>query len=68
MVSALDSRSSAPGSSPGQGTAMCSWGQGSFFSFLSQCLSSRVGCDGLASHPECVEMFLIAYARETRMR
>ena len=25
MVSALDSGSEAPGSSPGQGTALCSW-------------------------------------------
>ena len=25
MVSALDSRSGGPGSSPGRGTALCSW-------------------------------------------
>ena len=32
MVSALDSRSGGPGSSPGQGTALCSWAR--HFTFI----------------------------------
>ena len=41
MVSALDSGSGGPGSSPGQGTAVCSWAR--YFTLIVP-LSSKVTC------------------------
>ena len=46
MVSALDSGSGGPGSSPGRGTALCSWAR--YFTLIVP-LSTQVY--GLASHP-----------------
>ena len=46
MVSALDSGSGGPGSSPGQGTALCSWAR----HFTLTQMYKWVPCDGLASH------------------
>ena len=61
MVSALDSGSGGPGSSPGRGTALCSWAR--YFTLIVP-LSTQVykwvpanlllgwtTCDGLASRP-----------------
>ena len=51
MVSALDSRSGGPGSSPGQGTASSSWARHfTLIVLLSTQVYKWVSCDGLASH------------------
>ena len=52
MVSALDSRSGGPGSSPGRGTALCSWAR--YFTLivpLSTQVYKWVPANLLASHP-----------------
>ena len=75
MVSALDSGSRGPGSSPGWVIVLCSWArhfnptvplstqeykwvpancQGNLTKFW------EVTCDGLASHPGCVAILLVA--------
>ena len=75
MVSALDSGSRGPGSSPGRVIVLCSWAR--YFTLtvplstqeyiwvpvncqgnLTKCRG--VTCDGLASHPGGVAIFLVA--------
>ena len=60
MVSALDSGSGSPGSSPGRGTALCSWARHftlivplstQVYKWVPTNLLLGVTCDGLASHP-----------------
>ena len=60
MVSALDSGSGGPGSSPGQVTALCSWARHftliaplstQVYKWVPANLLVGVTCDGLASHP-----------------
>ena len=71
MVSALDSGSNGPGSSPGRGTVLCSWA--SHFTPIVP-LSTQVytpsskfaGSDGLASHPGGVEILLVALCYRNR--
>ena len=73
MVSALDSGSRAPGSSPGRVLVLCSWAR---HSTLTVPLSTQeykwvpakccgVTCDGLASHPG-VAIFLVASCYRSR--
>ena len=73
MVSALDSGLGGPGSSPGRGTALCSWAR--HFTLMVPlstpvCKSVPANLmlgqprDGLASHPGGVEILLAA--TETR--
>ena len=60
MVSALDSGLGGPGSSPGRGTALCSWARHFTFivplstqvyKWVLAILPLGVTCDRLASHP-----------------
>ena len=60
MVSALDSGSGGPGSSPGRGTALCSWARyftlivplsTQVYKWVPANLLLGVTRDGLASHP-----------------
>ena len=66
MVSALDSGSRCPGSSPGRRIVLCSWAR---HFVLTVPLSTQeynwvpakcrgVTCDGLASHPGGIAIFL----------
>ena len=68
MVSTLDSGSRGPGSSPGRVIVLCSWAR--HFT-LTVPLSTQeykwvpvecwgVTCDGLASHPGGIAIFLVA--------
>ena len=68
MVSVLDSRSSGPGSSPGRVIVLCSWARHftltvplstqEYKLVLAKCWG--VTCDGLASHPGGIAIFLVA--------
>ena len=79
MVSALDSGSSGPVSSPGRGTALCSWARHSTLirASLQPGVSIpanfllRVPGDGLASHPGGgggVEILLVALCYGNRVK
>ena len=84
MVSALDSGSRGPGSSPGRVIVLCSWAKhftltvplstqeyrsiNGYQGNLTKCW--EVTCDGLASHPGGVAILLVAscYGNRDKLR
>ena len=65
MVSMLDSGLKGPGSSPA-GSLCCVLGQESLYSINGYQQTVRGTCDGLASHPGGVTIFLVASCYENR--
>ena len=70
MVSALDSGSSGPGSSPGRVIVLCSWARHftltvplstQEYKWVPTTKCWRVTCDGLASHPGAVAILLVGF-------
>ena len=73
MVSVLDSGSRVPGSRPGRDIVLCSWARHFALTVpLSRCINGyqqtvretlmkfwEVTCDGLASHPGGIAIFLV---------
>ena len=69
VVSALDSGSGGPGSSPGRSNALCSWARKftlivplptQVYKWVPANLRLGVTCDALASHPGGVEILIVA--------
>ena len=71
MVSALDSGTSGPGSSPGRGHCVVFLGKTLYSQSALNCLGNltncgKVTCDGLASRPGEVEILLVASCYRNR--